>query len=119
MMRISTGFSVMFLCLVCLSCTSHTARLPIGPLHNPTNPDAVGVGGGIPTQPYEVIGKVHSHCRWNWFFGWAACGEKKMVENLKHEAAYLGANALINVDHSSFSQFEWTDVHYHATAIRK
>ena len=118
MRRIATGFAVMLLCLGCLGCTSHSARLSIGSRHNPTNPDAVA-GGGMPTQPYEVIGKVHSHCRWNWFFGWAACSEKTMMENLWHEAAYLGADALINVDHTSFSQFEWTDVHYHATAIRK
>ncbi|MCK5190695.1 MAG: hypothetical protein KAR12_11640 [Methylococcales bacterium] len=119
MKRIAKNFAVILLCLVCLGCTSHSARLLIGSRHNPTNPDAVAVDEGMPIQPYEVIGKVHSHCRWNWFFSWAACGENTMMENLRQEAAYLGADALINVDHTSFSQFEWTDVHYHATAIRK
>jgi uncharacterized protein YbjQ (UPF0145 family) len=65
-----------------------------------------------------VVGKVHSHCRWNWLFGWAACGEKTMRQRLKGEAAYLGADGLIDVTRTSFSQFEWTDVHYHATAVR-
>ena len=86
MKRIAKNFAVILLCLVCLGCTSHSARLLIGSRHNPTNPDAVAVDEGMPIQPYEVIGKVHSHCRWNWFFSWAACGENTMMENLRQEA---------------------------------
>jgi hypothetical protein len=119
MRHLSTGFAMTLLCLLCFGCTSHSARLAVGSHHNPTNPGAITVYGDMPTQQYLVIGKVHSHCRWNWFFAWAACGEKTMMENLKQEAAYLGADAMINVGHTSFSQFEWTDVHYYATAIRK
>jgi len=119
MRRVTNYIVVMSFCLGCFGCTSHSARLPIGSLHNPSNPEAVAIIDGIPTQPYKVVGKVHSHCRWNWLFGWAACGEESMLEDLKQEAAYLGADALIEIDHTSFSQYEWTDVHYHATAIQK
>jgi len=119
MNSVITKFSVMILCFGVLSCTSHSARLPIGSLYNPTNPEVIVVSDDVSFELYEVVGKVHSHCRWNWFFSWAACSEKTMIDNLKYEAAYLGANALIKVEHTSFSQFEWTDVHYHATAIRK
>jgi hypothetical protein len=119
MRNVTNSLAVMLFCFGLFGCTSHSARLPVGTLHNPSNPETVDILDGIPGQHYEIVGKVHSHCRWNWFLAWAACGEETMLENLRNEAAYLGANALVNVDDTSFSQFEWTDVHYHATAIRK
>lgn len=119
MKRVTYSIAFVFFCLGVSGCTSHSARLPIGDIHTPSNPEAVSVMDVKPGQPYEIVGKVHSHCRWNWFFAWAACGQGTMLENLRNEAAYLGADALIDIGHTSYSQFEWTDVHYHATAIRK
>jgi hypothetical protein len=112
------NFAGLLVCLGCVACASHSARLPIGASHNPSNPEAVAVLDAGTSGTYDTVGKVHSHCRWNWFFAWAACGKKGMVESLRREAAFLGANGLIDVRHTSFSQFEWTDVHYHATAVR-
>jgi hypothetical protein len=94
-------------------------NLPVGSrYYEPTATEKVVILEGAPNRPFQIIGKVHSHCRWNWLFGWGAGGDRRMNENLRKEAATLGANAIVNVKRERFSQFEWTDVHYHGTAIR-
>ena len=110
---------VMSICAVSYGCASyHAMKLPVGPTYPATLLQDVEVIGGTPARPYRVIGKVHSHCRRDWFFGGDACGDSRMKEALRQEAANLGANAVMNVQRDSFWQFEWTDVHYHGTAIR-
>lgn len=99
-------------------CAYHAMNLPVGPRYTATASEDVVALEGAPARPFRVVGKVHSHCRWNWFFGWGACGDSKMKEALREEAGKLGAQAIMNAQRESFSQFEWTDVDYHGTAIR-
>ena len=105
------------ICLICLGCSYHSMNLHTQTISGNTVSDDIAIFEQTPNKPYEIMGKVHSHCRWNWFFGWAGCSKNAMKDLLKEEAAKLGANAIINVKQESFSQFEWTDIHYHATAI--
>lgn len=114
------SFILLFIpiCMLFVGCSYHSKNLPVGSIYENTDPGKIVIVEKTPNKSYESIGKVHSHCRWNWFFGWAGCGENKMKIILKEEAAKLGADAIIDVKRESFSQYEWTDVHYHATAIR-
>lgn len=112
---------IILLILVCstLICCSYFSRsFTLGQKYPSTSPAQISVVEGTPDKTFEVVGKVHSHCRKNWFFGWGGGRNNKMMEMLKKEAALLGANAIMDVKTTRFSQFEWSDIHYHATAIR-
>jgi len=41
-----------------------------------------------------------------------------IIVQAMEEAAKIGADAILNTKRDRFSQLEWTDVHYHALAIR-
>jgi hypothetical protein len=101
-----------------LSCSRFSQGFPLGEPRPATSGREVVVLDAAPDKAFEVVGKVHSHCRRNWFFGWGAGGREAMVAALKEEAAKLGAQGIMDVQKLGFSQFEWTDIHYYATALR-
>jgi hypothetical protein len=107
----------MSILLATSGCAHYSANQPIGALQSQTSPEQVMLIEGSPNRSFRVVGKVHSHCRWDWFLGWASCQDSTMKQALKEEAAKLGATAIMNITRDSFSQFEWTDVHYQATAF--
>lgn len=99
------------------SCTSNSAGFRIGERLRPTPPADV-TDPPAAGSSFAVVGTVHSHCRWNWFVGWAGCRRGPMIEQLRVEASRLGADAVLDIERTGFWQYEWTDVHYRGIAVR-
>jgi len=106
------------ICILFIGCSYYSKNLPVDYRYEATDPKKIAIFEEIPNRPYEIVGKVHSHCRRNWCFGLGGCTKGKMIKFLKEEASRLGADAIIDIKKERFSQLEWTDVHYHAIAVR-
>ena len=71
-----------------------------------------------PKKKYEVIGKIESHIKKNFFFGGQVQLEDEAFKELRIKACGLGGDAVIIDDSIETSASEMTHVHVWATVIK-
>jgi len=71
-----------------------------------------------PQEKYEVIGKIESHIKKNFFFGGKVQLEDEAYKELSIKACSLGGDAVIIDDSIETSVSEMTHVHVWATVIK-
>ncbi len=71
-----------------------------------------------PEQKYEVIGKIESHIKKNFFFGGKVQLDDEAYKELRLKACSLGGDAVIIDDSIQTSVSEMSHVHVWATVIK-
>ena len=71
-----------------------------------------------PQKKFEVLGKIESHIKKNFFFGGKVQLEDEAFKELRSNACQLGGDAVIIDDSVQISAAEMTHVHVWATVIK-
>jgi hypothetical protein len=71
-----------------------------------------------PTEQCEILGKIESHIKRNFFFGGRVNLEDEGFQELRQKACELGGDAIIIDDYMESAVAEMTHVHVWATVVK-
>ncbi len=110
--------ALLLLAAVVAGCSSHSGYVIGAPRsYSQKGPADIAIVDDARLGHYDVIGRVHAHSWAPGWLPWLLMSQDELIDKLLIEAALLDADAIIDINRYSRSQFEWQEEHLMGTAV--